>query len=188
MIYGGVESLDHVVEETGGTWNKSMMDKHIFLKELVAAKDAILRILATSDGHVHIRLGVDNSAMYHALLRMYSANNEAVPHLREIRDALRRRESLLSAILIRSEENASDAASRGRTALSDVAEECLVLLQRRLIEDGIKGIRRNTYNPEKAPKHCRPLRHGELLDEDTTNLHTEMQGALHDRDALEPMK
>lgn len=185
MIYGGLKSLDHVVEETGGTWNKTMIDKHIFLKELVAAKDTILRILATSDGHVHIRLGVDNSAMYHSLLRMYSANSEAVPHLKEIRDAFRKRESLLSAILIRSEENASDAASRGRSALSVVAEECLILLQRRLIQDGIKGLRRNTYNPEKAPKHCRLLRHGELLDEETTNLQTEI---LHNRDALEPME
>ncbi len=107
-----------------------MIDEHIFLKELVAAKDPVLRVMTKYGKNCHIRLGVDNSATYHALWRMYSANEAAIPHIIELRNALRTHNCLLTVILLRSEQNAADAASRGRLSTDTERLTCLSALCR----------------------------------------------------------
>jgi hypothetical protein len=188
IIYGELSGFStDMQEESGAIWKPDMSERHIFLKELVAAKNTVFRVLEKYGPNCHIRLGVDNSATYHSLLRMYSANDAAIPHLQELRSRLRQQNSLLSVVLIRSEENASDAASRGRTASMTEAKTCLNVMCRKQIEDGINGIRRNAYDPSKAPAR-RSLRHPEALDEDDQQLYNGIQSALRRKDSTKTKK
>ena len=101
-----------LILEQAHAFNDSFRTNHIFLKELFAATWAIKALLKRDPGAHEIHIAVDNSAAAAALRHMYSANIIACHELDNLWDILLSHSATLHIHSVRSEDNASDAASR----------------------------------------------------------------------------
>lgn len=110
--------------ERGHRWSRSLQKQHIFLKELCAAVFAIRHVLLTNRRSLDIHIGVDNSAAANALRNMYSGNLMACTILDRLNAELGHHDARIFVHSLRSEDNASDAASRGRLATEDDVRNC----------------------------------------------------------------
>lgn len=120
-----VFSDDGKVElEKGHLWSKSLSHCHIYIKELMAAVFAIRYILATSPPNIEINIGVDNTAAASSLRNMYSGNVMACEVLDKLYFELQGHNATLRVWSLRSEENASDPSSRGKSAHPELVEAC----------------------------------------------------------------
>jgi len=165
VIFPASQTTEGVSHEWGKTWNADEVNWHIYRKEFHAAMEAITGILELHGKSLHIRLGVDNSAVYHALARKYSNNEDAIKLLLKIRDMLSTSNSILSVTLLRSEENAADPASRNVKLTSAQARICRSAMARQQLRDAIEGIRSNDYDIRRVPAHNSSggLRHDEMV-------------------------
>ena len=110
--------------ERGHRWSISLQGQHIFLKELCAAVFAIRHILTVNPPGVDIHIGIDNSAAANAIRNMYSGNVMACKILDKLRQELSAKQARVFVHSLRSEDNASDAASRGKKASAEQVENC----------------------------------------------------------------
>jgi len=138
--------------EHGRAWSGPLLASHIFVKELLAAKSTVEACIASHPGPLRITLGVDNTAAAHALRNGYSSNQFVMPHIRQLHQLLQISRSTLHVVSIRSEDNASDAASRGRRASNDEVKTTSILLAQHQLESSKMGLRANVYDPSKAPR------------------------------------
>jgi len=146
--------------EKGHLWSKSLSKAHIFIKELMAAVFAIRYVLHTSPPNVEINVGVDNTAAASALRNMYSGNVMACEVLDKLYVELQAHNASLRVWGLRSEENASDPSSRGKTAHPELVEECF-----RVLIAQEKGHRINV--PASSPPPPEGIRHAEYEEEET---------------------
>jgi len=105
--------------EKGLPWSTSLAQRHIFIKELCAAIFAIRYALASRPKSLEIHIGIDNTAAAAALRNMYSGNVMACQLLDQLSTELTAHDARLYVYGLRSEDNASDAASRGRKATDE---------------------------------------------------------------------
>jgi len=110
--------------EKGHVWSKSLNQTHIYIKELFAAVFAIRMVLKTYPKNLEINIGVDNTAAASSLRNMYSGNVMACEILDKLYLELQEHNASLRVWGLRSEENASDPSSRGKTAHPELVEEC----------------------------------------------------------------
>lgn len=152
-----------VIREWGKDWPPEVRLQHIYLKEFIAASETVKAITRDRPEQLHIRLGIDNAAVFHAISRGYSAIDTTAELLLEMRAILRAHRSLLSVYLLRSEDNAADPASRNRQVDEEAARSCRAVMARAQIQEAMEGLRTNTYNERKTPTACTggALRHAE---------------------------
>jgi len=110
--------------EKGHRWSTGLREQHIFLKELCAAVFAIRHVLSANPMGMDIHIGIDNSAAANAVRNMYSGNVMACHILDKLHEQLAARQARVFVHSLRSEDNASDAASRGRKATHELVENC----------------------------------------------------------------
>jgi len=105
--------------EKGLPWSTNLAGTHIFIKELCAAIFAIRYAIATRPRSLEIHIGIDNTAAAAALRNMYSGNVMACQMLDKISEELAAHDARVHVYGLRSEDNASDAASRGHVATAE---------------------------------------------------------------------
>jgi len=139
----------------GGVFTGGMKEASIFLLELAIAYWTILRLVR--EGKKHIVIVIDNTGAAAVLRRMYSHNRIANEWMKRLGPTLQENNVFLRVISVRSADNASDAASRGR--LLTMAE---YLRCRSVVHAELEGWRRHTpvcwadrseyrdYDPEDA--------------------------------------
>jgi len=110
--------------EKGHDWSLGLRPQHIFIKELCAAVFAIKHVISVNPDGVDIHIGIDNSAAANAIRNMYSGNVLACRILDGLHADVARRHARIFVHGLRSEDNASDAASRGRKATEEQVENC----------------------------------------------------------------
>jgi len=110
--------------EKGHTWSTGLRPQHIFIKELCAAVFAIKHVISTSPEGVDVHIGIDNTAAANAIRNMYSGNVMACRILDGLYAEVTQRQARVFVHGLRSEDNASDAASRGRKATAEQIENC----------------------------------------------------------------
>jgi len=110
--------------EKGHMWSSSLSKNHIYIKELMAAVFAIRFVLSTSPKNIEINIGVDNTAAASSLRNMYSGNVMACEILDKLYLELKDHDATLRVWGLRSEENASDPSSRGKTAHPELVDAC----------------------------------------------------------------
>jgi len=147
--------------EKGHIWSKSLRKSHIYIKELMSAVFAIRHVLATSPRSIEINIGVDNTAAASSLRNMYSGNIMACEILDKLYNELHERDAVLRVWGLRSEENASDPSSRGKTAHPELVEECF-----RVMLGQEQGHRLNV--PSTYEGHGDVVRHPEFEEFDTS--------------------
>ena len=147
--------------ERGHIWSKSLNKNHIYIKELFAAVFAIRLVLKTHPRSIEINVGVDNTAAASSLRNMYSGNVMACEILDKLYTDLKEHDATLRVWGLRSEENASDPSSRGKTAHPELVDECF-----RVMIAQEKGHRINVPS-EYHPKGADGVRHPEYEEHDT---------------------
>ena len=102
-----------VIEEVSAPVPSSLLNVHIFLKELFAATWSVK---SHQKAHPHdsfcYHVAIDNSAAASALRNMYSSNLIACRELDDLWETLTNAGSSIHIFSVRSEDNASDMASR----------------------------------------------------------------------------
>ena len=150
--------------ECGFTWSDALAASHIFIKETLAAVWTVRCILTKSTGSVEIHLGVDNTAAVAALTHRYSGCRAVLPPLAEMSRLLDERQSTLEVHRLRSEDNSSDAISRGGTCHPTVERACLDIMQQQT-EGIIDMSRRETLGWRSLPKtSTSTIRHDDKVD------------------------
>ncbi len=110
-----------------------LSDKHIYVKECLAAIEACLSILSGQTMPCIIYLGIDNSAAAAAVRHLHSTNLIVATKLADLAEKLRKSRSAVVPLSLRSVDNAADPVSRGsnlqsRTSDPDLADRCFDLL------------------------------------------------------------
>ena len=162
LIFNELGRMD---SEHGHQWSETIGARHIFIKELFAAVFAIRHCLATFPKSLEIHIGIDNTAAAAALRNMYSGNVMACEVLDKLSAELSAHNASIHVHGLRSEDNASDPASRGKTASKELVKECF-----RIMLAAEKGHRINVpseYNPTTA---AGGIRHHEFYEEDDCSL------------------
>jgi len=149
-----------VALEKGHLWSKSLNKNHIYIKELLAAVFAIRHVLSTSPKSVEINIGVDNTAAASSLRNMYSGNIMACEILDQLYTELQEHDAVLRVWSLRSDENASDPASRGKVAHDELVDECF-----RVMLGQEQGHRINV--PATYIQHGETVRHPEYEEWET---------------------
>jgi len=101
----------NIVEELGGEWNNKWIGRHIFMKELRTAIKTLCSLAVRFPNTLFIA-GQDNSAAAAALRNRFSGCVEACTWLDNFYEHLHQHGCTLTTIGLRSEDNASDPASR----------------------------------------------------------------------------
>jgi len=121
----------------GGVFAGGMKEASIFLMELAIAYWTILRLV--QEGKKHIVIVIDNTGAAAVLRRMYSHNKIANEWMKKLGPTLQENNVFLRVISVRSADNASDAASRGRLLTMTEYVRCRLVVQAEL-----EGWRRHT--------------------------------------------
>jgi hypothetical protein len=137
--WGYVVYTDSGVIERGFQWsNSDFLDEHIFLKELIAACRTITHCINMNQGRpTEVRIGIDNSAAGHAIRHMHSSNVHAEVQLKKLWKTLTESKSTVHTITLLSEQNAADAASRGRRASDEQLRNCARILAKAQLDAGL---------------------------------------------------
>ena len=101
-----------VTFEAPHQWSTTDAARNIFMKELFCATTSVMRVLDEAVGPIEIHLACDNSAAAAAMRHMYSSNVLVCEELDRLYQKLQEKGSSLLVHSVRSEDNASDAASR----------------------------------------------------------------------------
>ena len=162
--------------EHGHQWSETIGARHIFIKELFAAVFAIRHCLATFPKSLEIHIGIDNTAAAAALRNMYSGNVMACEVLDKLSAELSAHNASIHVHGLRSEDNASDPASRGKTASKELVKECF-----RIMLAAEKGHRINVpseYNPTTAAGGIRHHESSKWLQKSTITAKHDLWAAM----------
>ena len=146
--------------EKGHVWSKGIRKTHIFIKELLAAVFAIRYCLKTLPRSLEINIGIDNTAAAAAIRNMYSGNIMACEILDQLSEELKAHDATVRVWGLRSEDNASDPASRGKIAHEELVEKCFKIMLGQ--EEG----HRINVPSENMPPTSGGLRHEEYEEDD----------------------
>ena len=150
-------SLDPTSLNFRGQEYSMYKDCHIYIKELIAAENAVTSFFAKYPDQPIVVLVVDNTAVAWALRNGYSSNALANSRIRVLGNLLSR----LVLVTIPSEMNAVDHLSRA-SVIPLSSFQCKLDECRKAIEAHIKGCRHgsslNAYirDSERGLRHCAP--------------------------------
>ena len=147
--------------ERGHVWSKGIRKTHIFIKELLAAVFAIRFCLKTLPRSLEINIGIDNTAAAAAIRNMYSGNIMACEILDQLSAELKAHDATVRVWGLRSEDNASDPASRGKIAHEELVDVCF-----RIMLGQEEGHRLNVPSEHMPPTSCGGLRHEQYEEDD----------------------
>ena len=111
--------------ERGFEWSECFREKHIFIKELLAA---IWTIKAVATLGAHIVIGIDNTAAASCIDRRYSSNSMANGFLLDFDLFVTRHELAITVARVTSQDNAADPISRGKCCTQLQRNNALIIL------------------------------------------------------------
>jgi len=172
----GYVIYDHdgnIIQEIGEKWDEHYRNskggyekwsvRHIYLKELKCALDTIL-MLSEKFPNTVFDLGIDNSAAAAAIRNMYSACVEACGWLDVFWATMQKRGCHVNVWGLRSEDNASDPASRRCYEPAGCAEPDLARRCFEHIVHARKGHYVGAYKPSESLRGKTGIRHKDVDD------------------------
>lgn len=137
-------------------------NEHIFVKEFWVAKRMIMHMVntkrETSDAHIRVIAGIDNSAAAQVIRNMYTSNTFIQQDVEELNDFLLKMDASVFVVNVRSEDNVADQPSRG-----DPVCPVRFCVSQKALKDGLEGLRANEYNLDDAPRGGGPRHSGFML-------------------------
>ena len=167
VLYDG---LGNIVEEKGFVWDTDCGEKtfkwskrHIYLKELKCALD-IVGALSARYPETVFDLGIDNTAAAAAIRHMYSGCLEACEWIDAFYAKLLKNGCSVNPWGLKSEDNASDPASRRCDDPTVVVSDELRLRCFERIQSQLKGYHTGPWTETEGLAGIVGIRHPEVLD------------------------